>query len=197
MKRTLAKLAAAAAIPLIFVSAVTLTGGAASAKAVVPTISCKSLTATISWSPALVPGTATSKTTQVTISGATLGGCTTSSGPAVTAASTVTATASKSKNGNSCSSLTASGGKPTKYAFSVAWNNGGGSSTIKFTGSSTSTSPPSFILQNGKASGSFKSKTAAVTADISSASAASVTQCVAGSGPGVSSVTVTGGSVSL
>ncbi len=197
MNRTLARVALAAVAPVILVSTVTLAGGVATAKkAPVPTISCNSLTATVTWTPALVPGTATSKTDQISISNAAVSGCTTSSGPAVTAATSVTATAAKSSNGNSCSSLEATGGKPTKYTFSVSWNNGGGSSVFKFAGSTTETSPPGFKLQNGKGSGSFKTKTATVVANLGSSSAAAIAQCIGGTGSPVSSVTVTGGSLS-
>jgi hypothetical protein len=197
VNRTLAKVALAAVAPLILVSAISLTSGVASAKkAPVATISCKTLLATISWNPPLVSGTATSKTTQITIANASVSGCTTSPTSSVTSGA-VAATASKSVNGNSCSSLTATGGKPTKYTFVITWNGGGGTSTVKFAGSTTNASPPSFELSNGKGSGAFKTKTAQAIADPNAAGAAAVSKCVTGAGGTVSSVTITGGSVSL
>ncbi|MGH9018382.1 MAG: hypothetical protein ACRDY1_11600 [Acidimicrobiales bacterium] len=198
MNSKLAKVALAAVAPLMLVTVVTLSGGVASAKkAPAATINCTGLTATVTWNPALVPGAATSKTDQSTISDATVTGCTPSSGPAVTAASSVTAKASKSKNGNSCSSLETTGGKKTKYTFTIGWNNGGGTSTVKFSGSQTNTSPPGFTLSPGKGKGSYPTKTASVTANLNSSSSAALAACIAGSGGPVSSVTVSSGSASL
>jgi hypothetical protein len=191
----------AAVAPVILVSAITLTGGAASAKkAPAATINCTSLTATISWSPALVAGTQTSKTTQITISGATVTGCTTKPSSSVTEATSVTATATLSKHGNSCAQFNPgapSTGKPTTYTFHIGWQ-GGGSSTIVFKGSSTTTDPRAgFVLAKGKATGSYVSKSAGATAYLSSASAAAFAQCVSGEGPGISSVTANGGMVNV
>jgi len=195
-----ARVAMAAVAPVMLVSAVMLTGGTASAKkAPAATISCNKLTATITWTPPLVPGTATSKTDQITITNSALSGCTTSPTSTVTAATSVTATASKSKGGNSCASLSPSApaGKPTTYTFTVGWNSNGGTSVIKFKGSKTVTSPqPGFSLTAGKGTGAYATKTAAITAYPNSAGAAAVAQCVAGSGPGITSVTVTSGNVS-
>jgi hypothetical protein len=193
VNQRLARGALAAIAPAILLSAVMVTGGAASAKGKKPpaaTINCKDLTATVSWNPKLVPGAQTSKTTQITISGATVSGCTTSPASTVTEATSVTATASLSKNGNSCAQFSPSAppakGKTT-YTFTIGWQ-GGGTSKIVFKGSSTSSSPPSFILSKGKATGSYVSKTAGATAVLTSASASAFAQCVAGEGTGVSSV---------
>lgn len=200
MKKALTRsVAATVVVPLVLLGVLTFTGSVASAKAkgATPTISCSSLTATITWNPALVPGTATSPTTQITFSNVALTGCTTTPSSSVTAASSVKATASKTTHGNSCSSLISSTGKPTTYTFVITWNGGGGTSKVVFQGSSTSTSPPGFSLANGKATGAFKSKTASATANLDSNGATAITNCVAGSGKSVSSVTVDGGSVSL
>jgi hypothetical protein len=200
VNRTMARWALAALAPVILVSAVTLTSGAASAKAVVPTITCKDLTATITWTPPLVPGTATEKTTQITFSNLSVSGCTTSPASTVSAATSLTATATLTKHGNSCESLSPSApssGPPTKYTFVINWNNGGGTSTVKFSGSKTQASPPEFMLGPGKGSGSYKTKAAAVTAAPNSTSAAALTKCITGTGPDLSTVTVTSGSVSL
>src|SRR5580658_2282604 len=116
----------AAVAPVILVSAVTLTGGAASAKkAPAATIACKDLTATISWNPPLTASsTESSKTTQITISSATVSGCTTDPTSSVTDATSVTATATLSKHGNSCAQFkpgAPSTGKPTTYTFDITW----------------------------------------------------------------------------
>jgi len=200
VNRTLARWALAAVAPLILVSAVTLTGGVASAKKPpAATISCTSLTATVTWNPKLVPGTATSKTTQITFSGVGVSGCTTDPASSVTAATSVTATATLTKHGNSCSSLIGTTtGPPTKYTFVIVWNSGGGTSTVKFVGSTTVTSPkPGFELSKGKGTGAYPTKTASALANPNSAGASALTECVGGVGPGVSTVTVTGGNVSL
>jgi hypothetical protein len=193
------RVALAAIAPLMVVSAVVLTGGVASAKkAPVPTISCTTVAATVTYNPALVAGTATSKTDQVSISGIQIGGCKVSSGPAVTATSNVTATLSEGKNGNSCSSLTATGGKPTKYTFNVTWNNGGGSSVVKFTGATSTTSPsPGFTFSKGKGTGSFATKDATAAVYLNSTSSAAVAKCVAGTpGSTVSTLTISSGNLS-
>ena len=194
MKRTLTRVALAAAVPLILISTVTATNGVAAAKKPTPpTISCNSLTTTITWTPALVPGTATSKTTQITFSNSAVSGCTTNPASSVTAATSVTAKASLTTHGNSCSSLISSTGKPTTYTFTVDWNNNGGTSTVTFKGSHTNASPPYFYLSPGKSKGSYPSKTAYAKAVPNAAGAAAVAECVEGSGKGVSSVTITGG----
>jgi hypothetical protein len=188
-------MALAAVAPLILISAVTITNGAASAaKAPAPTITCTDLTATITWTPPLVPGTATSKTTQIAFNNPTVSGCTTNPKSSVTAATSVTATASLTKHGNSCSSLTSTTGAPTKYTFVINWNGGGGTSTVTFKGSHTNTSPPFFYLSPGKSTGSYPSKIAYAKAVPNAAGAAAVASCVEDSGKGdVSSVTVTSG----
>jgi hypothetical protein len=196
VNKTFARVAMAAVAPAILVSAVMLTGGPASAKGKAPaaTISCKDLTATITWNPPLVPGASTSKTDQITISDATVSGCTTDPTSTVTAASSVTAKATKSKNGNSCEQFSPSappGGKPTTYTFTIGWNGGGGSSKVVFKGSTTTTSPPGFALSAGKGTGSYPTKnTANATADLTPTSATAITTCIGGSGPGVTSVNV-------
>jgi hypothetical protein len=183
----------AAVAPLILISAVTMTNGVASAKAAAATITCTSLTTTINWDPPLVPGAATSKTDQITFGTSTVSGCTTDPASSVKAATSVTAVASKTKHGNSCSSLVSSTGKPTTYTFNVTWQ-GGGTSTIVFKGSHTNESPPYFYLSPGKMTGSYPSKTAYAKAIPNSAGAAAVASCVEGSGKGdISSVTITGG----
>jgi hypothetical protein len=195
VNRTLTRVVLAAVAPLILVSAVTLTNGVASAKKpAAATISCSVLTTTINWNPPLVPGTATSKTTQITFTNPTVSGCTTDPKSSVTAATSVTAKASLTKHGNSCSSLTSSTGKPTIYTFNITWNNDGGTSTIVFKGSHTNESPPYFYLTPGKMTGSYPSKTAYAKAVPNSTGAAAVASCVEDSGKGdVSSVTITGG----
>ena len=193
MNRTLTRVALTAIAPLILISAVTITNGVASAKATPPTISCTSLTTTINWTPALVPGPATSKTTQISFANPTVSGCSTNPASKVTAATSVTATANLTKHGNSCSSLTSSTGKPTTYTFNIVWNNGGGTSKIVFKGSHTNTSPPYFYLSPGKMTGSYPSKTAYAKAVPNAAGAAELAPCVEGTGKPVSSVTVTSG----
>jgi hypothetical protein len=193
VNRTLTRVALAAVAPLLLISAVTISNGVASAKATAPTITCTDLTTTINWNPALVPGPATSKTTQITFGTSAVSGCTTDPASKVTAASSVTATASLTKHGNSCSSLTSSTGKPTVYTFNITWNNDGGTSKIVFKGSHTNESPPFFYLTPGKSVGSYPSKTAYAKAIPNAAGAAAVASCVEGTGKGVSSVTVTGG----
>lgn len=195
MNRTLAKLAVAAVAPLILVSAVTLTSGVASAKASVPTISCTDLTGTVSWNPPLVPGTATSKTTQITFTGLAVSGCTTNPASKVTAAASVTATASLTTHGNSCESLIKSTGAPTTYTFVIDWNGGGGTSTFTFKGSHTSTSPPSLGLSPGKGTGAFPTTKAAVVAYPNPTGIADLAQCIGDTGKPLSSVTIVGGSV--
>jgi hypothetical protein len=191
----------AAVAPVILVGAVTLTSGAASAKkAPAATITCKTLTATISWSPKLVPGSSNSKTDQISITNAAVSGCTTSPASSVTAATSVTATASLSKGGDSCEQFSPSAPpskSKTTYTFQIGWQ-GGGTSTIVFKGSGTTTNPgPGFTLAKGKATGSYVSKAAAATAYLSSTSASAFVQCVAGTGSGISSVTVNSGNVSV
>jgi len=193
--RRIVKAVLAVVVPLGMIGSLALFSGTASAKAATGTISCTGLTSTLNFSPALVPGTATSKTEQVTITGGTLTSCTTTPSSAVTAATSVAAKATKSKNGNSCASL-AGGGKPTKYTFTVNWNNGGGKSVIKFTGSTTNSAPPGFTLGPGKQSGSYKSSNAMVTANLSPTSAAAIEACIGGTGPNISSLTISSGNSS-
>jgi hypothetical protein len=196
MKRRWVTLGLAVMAPLTLVGAVTITGGTATA-ATPATITCSSLTTTISWDPPLVPGTATSKTTQIKFGKTVISGCTTSPSSPVTAATSVTATASKTTHGNSCSSLTHSSGAPTTYTFKVKWQ-GGGSSKVVFKGSHVVYSPSlGFGLSKGDATGSYPSKTANAEAFLSSSSAAAVSDCVAGSGGDVSSASVTSGNLSL
>jgi hypothetical protein len=186
--------ALAAVAPLLLISAVTMTNGVASAKAPAATISCSDLTTTIKWDPALVPGTATSKTTQISLIDPTVSGCTTDPASKVTAATSVTATASKTTHGNSCYSLTATTGSKTTYTFNIVWNNGGGTSKIVFKGSHTNESPPYFYLTPGKMTGSYPSKTAYAKAVPNSAGAAAVASCIEDSSKAdVSSVTVISG----
>ncbi len=201
MKARTAKLVLVAVAPLTLAGAVTLTGGVASAArapaAKAPaTISCKSLTATISWNPALVPGTATSPTTQITLKDPKVSGCTTTPKSSVTTATSVKATASLTTHGNSCRSLLVSTGTPTTYTFKITWK-GGGKSTVTFQGSGTTTKPkPGFTLKDGKATGAYPSTKASANAYLSSISAAAITGCIADSGPPVSSVSVTSGTFS-
>lgn len=200
MKRKLTTLGMAAIMPVILVSAITLTGGTAFAKKGPPaTITCDSLTTTISWNPPLVPGPETSKTTQISFAGTTISGCTTDPASGVTQAASVTATASLTKHGNSCNSLIISSGKPTKYTFVVNWQ-GGGSSKVIFKGSSTTSTPSlGFTLSNGKATGAYVSKTASAAAYLDSTSATNISECVAdqAGAPSVSSATITSGDLSV
>jgi hypothetical protein len=193
-----ARLLVAVTAPLALVGGIALTGGVASASkpATTPSISCKSLTTTITWTPALVPGTATSSTTQIKFIKPKVSGCTSTPKSAVTAATSVTATASLTTHGNSCSSLEHSSGAPTKYTFKVKWK-GGGTSTVTFEGSSVVTKPkPGFALKEGTATGAYPSKSASAVAYPNAAGATAVARCIAGSGKPVSSVTVVGGTFS-
>jgi hypothetical protein len=180
------------------VGAVSLTNGVASAAkvpATAPTITCKTLTATITWTPALVAGTKTSNDTQIKFIKPAVSGCTTVPKSAVTAATSVTATASLTTHGNSCISLLHSTGTPTTYTFKVKWK-GGGSSTVVFHGSSVISSPSEgFKLSAGVATGSYPSTAARVEVFPNSAGVSNITKCVADvSGTKVSSVTIKSGS---
>jgi hypothetical protein len=194
------KIGLLAVAPLMLVSTVVLTGGVASAKkAPAVSITCKSLTATITFTPPLVP-TATSagysKTDTTSITNETLGSCTTSSGPAVTASTSASATVPEGKKGNTCSGFGAAAAK-SKFTFNTTWNNSGGSSVASFKGATVVTSPsPGFMLSKGKVTGSFASKTATVSASLSSASTAAFAACEGGSGD-ISSLTISSGSATL
>jgi hypothetical protein len=197
LNRKFIKFGMAAVTPLLLVSTVALTGGVASAKkAPAATIKCTGLTATITFTPPLVPtatSTGYSKTDATTISGETITGCTASAG-GVTAATSASATIPKGKSGNTCSGFAASAAK-SKFTFDTTWNNSGGSSVAKFKGSTVTTSPPGFALTNGKVSGSFASKDATVQANLDSASTAKFAACEGGTGD-ISTLTIAGGSFS-
>jgi hypothetical protein len=188
--------ALAIAVPLGMIGAFAVTGGVASAKGKKPppqTISCSGITSKVTFTPPLVPGASTSKTEQTTISNSTLTGCTESpAAGTVTAATSVTATASPGKGGNSCATGLSS--TKTKFVFTINWNNGGGTSTVSFKGSTLNNAPPGFTLSKGKVKGAFASKTAGITANLDGPSSAAAATCVGGSGPPLASVQVSTGS---
>ena len=200
MHRTKAKVALAVIAPLILVSVVTLTSGVASAKkAKAPTISCNDLTGTITWTPGLVPGTATEPTTQIAFKDLTVTKCTaTGTESGVTQATSVTATASLTTHGNSCEALTTPVGKPTLYTFTIVWNDNGGTSTITFKGSHTLTGPPGpgFQLTPGKSTGAFPTKKASALAVPNISGLVDVSNCIADKGTGISTITIVSGSFS-
>jgi hypothetical protein len=189
-----------AVAPMMLVSAVVLTSGVASAKGKKPpaqTITCNGLTATITFTPPLVPTASSpgfSKTDTTTISGETLTSCTENPAGAVTAASSASATIPPSKKGNTCSAFAASAAK-SKFTFTTNWNNGGGTSTAKFKGAAVSSAPPGFVLSKGKVTGAFPSKTGSVHANLDSASTAAFAACEGGSG-NISTLTINAGSFS-
>jgi hypothetical protein len=188
--------ALAIAVPMGMIGAFAVTGGVASAKkAPAQTISCTGITSTVTFTPPLVPGASTSKTEQTTISNSTLTGCTESpTAGTVTAATSVSATASAGKSGNSCATGLSS--TKTKFVFTINWNNGGGTSTVQFKGSTLNSSPPGFTLSKGKVKGAFASKTASITANLDSASSTAAAMCVGGTGPPLASVQVSTGKAS-
>jgi hypothetical protein len=201
LNRKFVKLGLAAAAPLMLVGAVALPGSVASAKGKAPaeTLNCTGLTATITFTPPLVPTTSStgySKTETTTITNESLSGCTGSpnSSP-VTASTQASATIPKGKSGNTCAGFGASAAK-SKFTFTTTWNNSGGSSTAKFKGATVNTAPAGFSLTNGKVSGSFKDKDASVTANLSSGSETTFAACEGGTGD-VSQLTISNGSASL
>jgi len=198
LNRKFIKVGMAAVAPLLLVSTVVLTGGVASAKkAPAATISCTGLTATITFTPPLVPTTSSagySKKDTTTISGETISGCTTSPASSVTGSTSATATIPPGKSGNTCAGFGAAAAK-SKFTFVTNWNNSGGTSTAKFKGSTVTTSPPGFALTKGKVSGAYASKAATVQANLNSASTANFAACEGGSGT-VSTLTISGGTFS-
>ncbi|MGH9018166.1 MAG: hypothetical protein ACRDY1_10510 [Acidimicrobiales bacterium] len=195
------KLGMAAAAPILLISTVTLGSGAASAKGKKPpsdTISCSNLTATITFSPPLVPTTSSpgySKTDTTTISNEVVNGCTESpTAGNVTAATSASATVPKGKKGNTCSGFAAAAAK-SKFSFVTEWNNNGGTSTAKFKGATVVTSPsPGFSLSKGKVKGAYPTKDATVNAYMSSGSVAAFAACEGGSGD-ITTLTISSGNL--
>jgi hypothetical protein len=200
LNRKFVKLSLVAVAPLLLVSTVVLTGGAASAKAPAgPTISCTGVTATITFSPPLVPTKKSpgySKDDTTTISNETVTGCTTSSGPAVTAALSATASVPPGTKGNTCSGFAAAA-KKSKFTFVTNWNDNGGTSTANFKGSTVITSPqPGFQLSKGTVTGAFaEKKKATVQAFLDGPSTATFAACEGGTG-NVTTLTIGSGNLS-
>jgi hypothetical protein len=199
VNRGFAKIALAAAVSIGVIAPVALIGGTAVAKkAPAASITCTGITATVTFTPPLVPTTSSagySKTDQTTITNDNLSGCTTTNSTAKVTGGSGSATVAPSKAGNTCSGFGAAAAK-TKLSFSYTWNNGGGTSTASFKGSTQNTSPPGFVLSKGKVTGAFASKAGSVQANLTSASTATFAACEGGSGD-VSSLTISGGSATL
>jgi hypothetical protein len=200
LNRKFVKLGLAAAAPLMLVSAVALTGGAASAKGkpVSETISCNTLSATITFSPPLVPTKTSpgySKTDTTTISNEKVSGCSESpTAGTVTAATSATATVPPGKTGNTCSGFAASAAK-SKFSFVTNWNSGGGTSTAAFKGSKVTTSPPGFALTKGTVTGAYAlKKKATVQANLDGPSTAAFAACEGGSG-NITTLNINAGSI--
>lgn len=201
LNRKFVKLGLAAVAPLLLVGAVALPGGVAVAKkAPAETLTCSGVTATITFTPPLVPTTSStgySKTDSTSITGEQETKCVGSpASTPVTASTSASATVPPGKSGNTCAGFGAAAAK-SKFTFTTTWNNSGGMSTAKFKGATVITSPqPGFMLSKGKVSGAFADKAATVTAYLSSASTAAFAACEGGSGD-ISTLTISSGSASL
>jgi len=194
LNKRIAKTILAVVVPLGMIGSVALVGGVASAKSATGTVTCTGMTASITFTPALVPGTATSKKESTTITNGQLTGCTGSAAGSTVTSGTLVAKPIKGKS-NSCTSFATSAGT-SKFSFTITWNGNGGSSKASFVGANFNTSPPvGFTLSNGKVTKSFATTSATDTADLDSTSTTNITNCVTDtSSASVAGLTISGGS---
>jgi hypothetical protein len=209
--RKVTKTALAIVVPLGLIGSMALFSGVASAKkAPAATISCTSVTGTITFSPALQPGPTNTTGTDgkkgflVNITGGAVSGCTTNPASGVTGgAGAGSGKGVKVKGGNTCENVLnpPSGAKPTKYTLPVAWNDGGGTSTGSWQGATFGEGGPTgaeFTLSNGKVAGSYPTKnTASLVAELKAADVAALLACAnSASAPPVSAIAISGGTIS-
>jgi len=155
------------------------------------TITCTTFTATITFKPALVPGTATSPKDTEKSSGSVISSCSTSPSGGPTSASKVKEKPTKFSS-NACSQLEASS---TGASFTISWP---GLKPSKVTFSGATNTSTGYKLTDGTVTGSYPtSGGASATINIAPASETAASNCVEGKGGSLSSLTISGGSMTL
>jgi hypothetical protein len=165
----------------------TRTAGAATG-----TITCKSFTGIVAFKPPLVPGTATSPSDKETASKSSVSGCTTTPAGGPTSATSVKEKPTKLSS-NACSTLehTSNAGA----TFTLKWPGGIKPSTVTFTGASQTSS--GYSLSGGTVKGSYATTSASANIVIAPSSINAISTCIGGHGGSISSITISGGSMTL
>jgi hypothetical protein len=197
--RKIATTVLAAAVPLGLVAGLSFGGTAFAArthKSATGTATCTGTTATIKFSPGLVPGAGTKKE-KTSVIGTALSGCSDSAGAITATKVTVKIKAAKTNNG--CAAFASNTGSDT-ITISVKWSGGISPTTSTFSPGSVAlqTSPPGFKASGGTVKGSFSPGPATFTVGLDSGSSSAIEACIAGSSTApVNSLNITTGSSSF